>query len=171
MKTYLKIGFFILTMIFAGNLAAQEAARTDGNLVQYYDSQLFQWSYSMFGGLSLNFQGQNSVTGFGIKDSMKSALIQYEDANRQYRSYRGKTIAGNILVWGGLAAMVAGSYVPLFMSWQDLNAIEGNLKLSSGLLWGGLASWVIGIFTVQSGQENIFNAVNLYNRQRIAGYR
>jgi hypothetical protein len=36
---------------------------------------------------------------------------------------------------------------------------------------GGLVTEIIGAVILQSGQENIFNAVNLYNRHRIDDYR
>jgi hypothetical protein len=95
MKTFLKINFLVLVLVFSGNLMAQENQQTNNNFLRYYDTELFQWSYSMFGGLTLNFQNQSSITMYGVKDSMKNAVFQYEDANQQSRSYRGKTIAGN----------------------------------------------------------------------------
>jgi hypothetical protein len=118
----------------------------------------------MFGGLTLNFQNQSSITTFGLKESMKKVLIEYEDTNQQYRSYRGKTIAGNILMWGGLATLFAGAYAPLFSN-------ENNLKIGLGIMLGGVVSEIIGAFVLQSGQENIFNAINLYNRHRINDYK
>jgi hypothetical protein len=44
--------------------------------LHYYDTELFQWSYSMFGGLTLNFQNQSSITTFGLKESMKNVFIE-----------------------------------------------------------------------------------------------
>ncbi|MDR1220504.1 MAG: hypothetical protein LBK73_12975 [Treponema sp.] len=171
MKMILKIGFLALAITFSDKLAAQETTQTSDNLLDYYDTKLFQWSYSMFGGLTLNFQNQSSVTVYGIKDTMKNALIQYEDANQQYRSYRGKTIAGNILMWGGLTTAIAGAYIPIFGYRQDKGFYENNLKAALGIMLGGLVTEIIGAFILQSGQENIFNAVNLYNRHRITDYR
>ncbi|MDR0644626.1 MAG: hypothetical protein LBG05_06920 [Treponema sp.] len=173
MKTSSKICFLALAMIFSGNLAAQEIleTKTNSNLLSYYDTELFQWSYSMFGGLALNFQNQSSVTMYGIKESMKNAFIQYEDTNQRYRSYRGKTIAGNILLWGGFATVLAGAYVPIFGTSQDNNNYENTFKISIGVMLGGLVTEIIGAFILQSGQENIFDAVNLYNRYRINDYK
>lgn len=165
-----KICFLAFVMIFSGKLVAQESIQPNNNLMSYYDTELFQWSYSMFGGLTLNFQNQSSVTMYGIKESMKNAFIQYEDTNQQYRSYRGKIIAGNILMWGGWATVLAGAYVPIFGDWDD-NAYENNLKIGIGVMLGGLITEIIGAFILQSGQENIFNAVNLYNRHRINDYK
>jgi hypothetical protein len=171
MKVFQKIGFWALAIVFSGNLTAQENTQINGNLLRFYDSELFQWDYSMFGGLTLNFQNQSSRTMYGIKDTMKNVLLQYEDTNQQYRSYRGKTIAGNILMWGGLAAVIGGAYIPIFGYRQDYSVYEDNLKIGLGVMLGGLVTELIGAFILTSGQENIFNAVNLYNRHRINEYK
>jgi hypothetical protein len=131
----------------------------------------------MFGGLALNFQNQSSTTIFGIKEPMIQALAQYEDTNQLYHSYRSKTTAGHILLWGGLAATFAGIYMPLFYSTpvldgsQETNAYENNLKMTLGLMLGGMVSEIISVFVFQSGQESLFNAVNAYNRHRINDYK
>jgi hypothetical protein len=158
-------------MIFVGKVVAQEIVQPNNKLLSYYDTELFQWSYSIFGGLTLNFQNQSSLTTFGVKNTMKNALIQYEDTNQRYRSYRGKTTAGNILMWGGLAVVYAGAFVPIFQDRQDSNIYNNNLKIRLGVMLGGLVTEMIGTFVLLSGQENIFEAVNLYNRHRINNYR
>ncbi|MDR1127511.1 MAG: hypothetical protein LBL06_05220 [Treponema sp.] len=171
MKTILKIWFLALTITFSGTLIAQETTQPNNDLLHYYNMELFQWDYSIFSGLTLNFQNQSSLSMYGIKDSMKNALMQYEDVNQQYRSYRSKTIAGNILMWGGFTVAIAGAYVPLFGDWQDKNAHENTLKAGLGIMLGGLVTELIGACVLYAGQENIFNAVNLYNRHKINDYR
>jgi hypothetical protein len=170
MKTFLRAGFLLLVLMLSANLAAQEDTKKNSNLLMYYDAELFNWDYSMFGGLTLNFHNESSVTSFGIRYSMKNALVQYKDTNQQYRSYRGKTIAGNILLWGGMATAITGAYMPIFRRDQNYNISANDLKLGLGLAAGGLVAEIIGAFILQSGQENIFNAVNLYNRHRIGEY-
>jgi predicted aldo/keto reductase-like oxidoreductase len=171
MKAFSKICFFVvLAILFSGNVAAQEAAQTHNNLLSYYDTELFQWSYSTFGGLTLNYKNQSSITAFGIKEAMKDALVHYEDTNQRYHSFRSKTIVGNILKWGGLTAVLAGAYVPLFGDWE-VAAYEKNAKIGLGIVLGGLVTELIGVIVLQSGQENIFDAVNLYNRHRINEYK
>jgi hypothetical protein len=182
MKMSLKIGLLILTMVFSDKLAAQENTQSNNNLLDYYDTELFQWEFNMFGGVTLNFKNRSSITMFGIPESMKNNLIQYEDTNRQYRSYRGKTISGNILMWGGMAAMLAGASITAFGGTQRYTAAgtsitvtqsytaDRNIKVGAGLMSGGLVSALIASFILSSGQENIFNAVNLYNRHRIDEY-
>jgi hypothetical protein len=177
----LKIGFLAWAITLSGALAAQETTPTtqtnNNDLLHYYDTELFQWSYSMFGGMALNFQNQSSTTIFGIKEPMINALAQYEDTNQLYRSYRSKTTAGHILLWGGMAATVVGIYMPIFYytpgsdSSPYTNTYEYNLPITLGLMLGGMVSEIISIFVLQSGQESIFNAINLYNRHKISDYR
>ena len=171
MKGLWKIVFLTLALIFSGNITAQENTQTNSELLHYYDRELFQWDVTLFGGLTLNFQNQSSRTAYGINDSMKKALLRYEDTTQQYRAYRGKTIAGNILIWSGLAAALGGAYFPLWGDTQDTDVCEKNLKIGIGVMLGGFITELIGACILQSGQENIFRAVNLYNRNRIGEYR
>jgi hypothetical protein len=169
MKTFLKIGVLAAALTFSGNLAAQENMQTDNsNLLRFYDSELFQWDYSMFGGLTLNFQNQSAITIYGIKEPMKKAFLLYEDTSQQYRAYRGKNIAGNVLMWGGLTAVLAGTCIPI--NWQD-GSYKNNLEAAAGLILGGAVAELIGLLVLQSGQENIFNAVNMYNRHKMNEYK
>lgn len=172
MKNLFKIGFFVMALIFSGKLTAQENAATNNHLPLYYDAELFQWNFSMFGGLTLNFKNQSSRTTYGIQDSMKKALSQYEDTNQQYRSYRAKNIAGNVLVWSGIAAIIGGANVLAFNDRHGRASYENILnKTGIGVMAGGLLIELIGAFILQSKQENIFNAVNLYNRHKISEYK
>jgi hypothetical protein len=168
-KSFLKICVLASALVSSGTLAAQEIEKTNNDLLFYYDSELFQWNYGIFGGLTLNFQNQNSWTGFGIlKETMKNALLQYEDAGKKYRSYKNKNIAGNVLLWTGLAAVMAGAYVPALGDWKEGS---GGARIGIGLSLGGLVSEIIGIVLLHTGQEDIFDAVNLYNRHKIRDYK
>jgi hypothetical protein len=174
MKTFPRAGFLLLALMLSANLGAQENIQANNNLLSYFDTELFRWDYNMFGGLTLNFHNESSVTDFGIKYSMKNALAGYEDTNQQYRLYRGKTIAGNILLWGGLATTLAGAFTPVFKYRQNntigYNNLEKDLKFTIGLVAGGAIAEMIGAFILQSGRENIFQAANSYNRHRIGEY-
>ncbi|MDR1099398.1 MAG: hypothetical protein LBL28_02845 [Treponema sp.] len=174
MKSSSKICFLLVAIIFSGKLAAQESTQTNTELLRYYDTELFHWNYTVFGGFILDFQNQRTATAFRITSSMKKALIQYEDTNRQYRLYRGKNIAGNILGFGGGAIVIGGACIPIGGFLLELlgnyGAAEKSLKISGEVILGGLVSGLIGIFIFNSGQENIFRAVNLYNRYKISEY-
>jgi hypothetical protein len=86
MKAFIKIGFFSLVLLFSQNLAAQESIQENNDLLNYYGTELFQWSYDSWGGLNLNYQNQSSKTVFGLKESMQKALASYNDTNQKYLS-------------------------------------------------------------------------------------
>jgi hypothetical protein len=73
-------------------------------------------------------------------------------------------------MWSGLATVLGGALIPTFGNRED-RTYENNLKIGLGVMLGGLVSEIIGVFVLQSGQENIFDAVNLYNRNRINEYK
>jgi hypothetical protein len=45
MKVFVKIGFFVLALLFSQNLFAQENNRDNNDLLNYYATEFFQWSY------------------------------------------------------------------------------------------------------------------------------
>lgn len=169
MKLFIKIGFFALVLFFSQNLAAQENAQENNNLLKYYGTELFQWSYDFWGGLNLNYQNQSSKTMFGLKDSMQKALTSYNDTNQKYLSYKKKTLFGNIFFWSGYTAILSSPFIFLFGPREGGN--PDTLYASMGVMGGGFVSMMIGTFIFTSGQENIFDAVNLYNRNKIAEYK
>jgi hypothetical protein len=171
MKLSVKIGFLTLMLICSQIIMAQENTQTNNNFLHYYDAEIFQWNYDIFGGLSLNFHNQSSSAIFGINISMKNALKLYPDSSQQFSSYKLKNTTGNILLWGGLVALVGGTYMPLFLDTSDYDNFERNVKISAGLMLGGLVSELVGTFIFSSGKENLFNAVNIYNRHRIEDYK
>jgi hypothetical protein len=85
-----------------------------------------------------------------------------------YNSYRKKNIAGNVLMFGGLALALGGAYMPIsnLTSYKTQKEIERDLKISMGFMISGLVTELIGVFIYSSGQESIFTAVNMYNRNR-----
>jgi len=168
MKTFLKIGFLALAVFFSGNLFAQENNETNSDLSNFYNAELFHWSYNMFGGLSLNLYNQSSSTMYGINKSMEDALLSFPDSSREYFSYKQKNTVGNLLTWSGVAMVVLGSFVP--MMGRDDNYAR-NAAISGGAIGGGIISMFIGSFVSSSGQENLFYAVNNYNRNKMQSYR
>jgi hypothetical protein len=170
MKSFLKIGFFMLAVIFSGSLMAQESIQSNSNLLNYYNTELFHWSYNMFGGLSLNLYNQSSSTMFGINNSMKEALQSYPDSSQEYNSYKWKNTTGNILMWGGLAAILGGAFIPL-MGVNDSDNFDRYFGAYVGVTIGGAVTTLIGTFFLSSGQENLFYAVNDFNRAKIGDYK
>jgi hypothetical protein len=170
MKVFQRIGFLTLVLFFSQNLAAQEDTQENKALLNYYNMELFQWSYS-WGGLSLNYQNQSSNPFFGgLKESMQKALALYDDTNQKYLSYRKKTLWGNIFYWSGCAAMLSVPFIFVLSPMEGDNIKQSAWNAYYGLMGGGVAFAFTSIFLLFSGQEDLFDAVNLYNRNRINEY-
>ena len=165
MRMYFKAALLLLGLFIVQNSAAQEGtdAEINSDLVNYYNSELFHWSYDWFTGTSLNFQNQNSSWSFGINKNMVEALKIYPDTNEYYELYRKKNITGNILLWSGFAITIGSvlsmPYIP-----------DENFPVVMGVSLGGLIIEFIGIFILPSAYENLFNAVHSYNRHRLSEY-
>ena len=170
MKRFMKISFFMLAMIFSGKLMAQESIQANSNLLNYYNTELFHWSYNMFGGLSLNYYNQSSSTMFGINNSMKEALQSYPDSSQEYNSYKRKNKTGNILMWGGLAIILGGAFIPV-IGVNDNDNFDRYLQAYAGVTIGGAVATLVGSFFLSSGQENLFYAVNDFNRAKMGDYK
>jgi hypothetical protein len=171
MKAFVKIGFITLVLLFSQNLTAQENTQDNNNLLNFYGTELFQWSYDNWGGLNLNYQNQSSNTMFGLKDSMQKTLALYDDSNQKYFSYKKKTLLGNIFLWSGYAAILTSPFILAFSPMDGDKFTSTTVNVTYGVLGGGLVSMIIGTFLFTSGQENIFDAVNLYNRNKIREFR
>jgi hypothetical protein len=183
MNTFAKSSFFVLSLtaalLFPAALSAEEKEsavlpaqeKESTNLLHFYDSELFQWNYSLFGGLTLNFQNQGTYPMFGLKTPMKEALLRYPDSAKEYKSYRGKNITGNVLFWGGYIALLGECFALAMFADENWEREPANVKLSAGILLGSLVSELIGAFLMTSSQEDIYSAVNMYNRNRIADYK
>jgi hypothetical protein len=171
MKTFIKIGFFALALLFSQNLFAQEDIQENNTLLNYYGTELFQWSYDFWGGLNLNYQNQSSKTMFGLKDSMQKALSSYNDTNQKHLSYKKKTLLGNIVFWTGYAAVLSSPFILAYGPREGDNYSQATMNATWGVLGGGLVTMLISTFIFTSGQEDIFDAVNLYNRNKITEYK
>lgn len=168
MKNVFIVLVLVLLLVAVNNTYAQEVGHENVNFIQFYNSEMFQWNYNMFGGLTLNYQNQNSGISFGINQAMRNALLQFPDSDQAYNSYRRKNTTGNILMYGGLA-IILSAYIPLYNQILNDNpdTFNRNIGWTIGLSTGGLISTLIGSFVFSSGQENLFNAINMFNRNKV----
>jgi hypothetical protein len=164
--------FSIAFLVFAQNITAQETGPETGqnieetDIVRFYNSELFHWNYNMFDGLTLVYKNQSSSTSFRINEMMRNAFLEYSDSSQEYNSYRKKTITGNVLIYSGLA-LALSAFIPLYSNIENEAAFYRNINISIGLSVSGLVSTIIGSFFSSSGQENIFNAVNMFNKNKL----
>jgi hypothetical protein len=166
----LKIGVLVLALLVSQSLFAQEDVQENNGLLNYYGTELFQWSYDFWGGLNLNYQNQSSKTMFGLKDTMQKALASYDDTNQMYLSYKKKTLLGNVFFWSGYAALLSSPFILAYGSWEGGNYNRPAVNTAWAVFGGGLVSVLVSSFIFSSGQENIFDAVNVYNRNKLSDY-
>jgi hypothetical protein len=158
-----------LLLAVSQNANAQEIKndKTNENVdfLQFYDNEMFHWNFNTSDGLILNYGNDSwkySTFGVSIKNErIRNALLEYPDSAQAYNYFRKNKINGNIAYWSGLA-LILGSIVPVL-------AVD-NEKLSNGLyfgmLGGGLTISMIGIYQYNSAQSNLFNAVNMFNKNK-----
>ncbi|MDR0527629.1 MAG: hypothetical protein LBG79_07445 [Spirochaetaceae bacterium] len=167
--------FFILTVLNVQFLAAQaenQFLAPQENKQPEVDTQkkyeLFQWDFKFFGGLILSFKDESAIISYGITDSMKEAIMSYKNSSAAYKSYEKKKIAGNIMLWGGMAMICSVLFMPLYSERGINDAVfDNSTKIAAGLVCGGFVMEFIGALLSSSSQENLFNAVKLYNRHKL----
>ena len=167
MKVIVKVFVFAFVLFFSSNLYAQEKLQTNAGIVQFYDSELFQWNYNIWNGLTLNYKNQNYGTLFGIPDAMKDAFSLYDDAYKEYNIYNKKMIAGNIMTFCGLIAALGGiTYSIVGVNNDPFNYNSAGIWI----FWGGFTVELIGVLIRDDSTENLFNAARIFNRHKISEY-
>jgi hypothetical protein len=141
------------------------------NLLQYYDNEIIKMNYHSFGGIQLYNQEQTSSITFGISPYFREKLETFPESKMSFEQYKIKNISGNILVWGGLVVIVGGEYYSLNSIGESSfsSGIDKYMK-GYGIMLGGLLMEVIGAFVLPSSFNDLFNSVNLYNRNIIKQY-
>jgi hypothetical protein len=157
----------VLLLAAVGSFAQSSSTK---QAVSYYDAELFKVGYNLFGGLNVGYQGQSSSILFGVPETYRLAFSKYPDTKLLLDSYSSLDLAGNILIWGGLAATLVGAYLPL----ASVSSTSGyNYSSYQTAIWiavGGLIAELIGAFVLPASFERLINAVNTYNRHRMEEY-
>ena len=169
MKNLFVVLVSMLILAFSQSISAQETKNDNTNesvnFLQFYDNEMFHWSFNPFGGYTINYGNENwNYSAFGVNinnERIRKALLEYPDSAKEYNSFRKDKISGNIVYWSGIA-IILGSIIPVLAIDNDI------LKFSiySGMFAGGMATSIIGIFKFNSAQSHFFNAVNLFNRDK-----
>lgn len=169
MKNMFFVLVSVLFLLVSQNTNAQEIEndKTDENLIflQFYNNEMFNWNFNKFGGLTLNYGNDNwKYSTFGVNinnERIKNALLEYPDSAEAYNSFRKNKITGNIVYWSGIVLML-GSLIPVF----TIENNELSTGLYTGMLVGGLTTSIVGIFQFNSAQSNLFNSVNMFNKNK-----
>jgi hypothetical protein len=169
MKNLCVVLVSVLLLAVSQNTNAQEIendkTNENVNFLQLYDSEMFHWNFDTFGGLKLSYGNDNwNYSTFGVNinnERIRNALLGYSDSAQAYNSFRKNKITGNIVYWSGIV-LILGSLIPVFTIDND----KLSTGLYAGMLAGGLTTSIIGIFQFNSAQSNLFNAVNMFNRNK-----
>lgn len=165
-----KAGVCILFAIVIGlNIYGEDKS----SLVSYYDSEFIKINYQTFGGLTLSAQGKFSSMSMGISSDFTNLLSAYPDSKEAMKNYKSKNLIGNVLVFGGLAATIGGLYYPILSNDTSINNGYSSNTVRTGLYiaFGGLVAELIGAFVLPSSFQDLFNSVNMYNRNKMNTYR
>ena len=144
-------------------------AQESGDIVSYYDTELFHFNYNMFGGLMLEYGDLSSSIQFGIPSFLRDTLSSYPDSGEYAKSFSKLNRTGNIMLWSGLAVALAGSYYPLFA--RDGGIDDTELAVSLGTTLGGCAATIVGAFLYEAAIEKLFQSVRVYNKHRIEEFK
>ena len=164
--------FVVLVLLLAvsQNTNAQEGVENDRtnenvNFLQFYDNEMFYWNFNTFGGLTLNYGNDNwEYSTFGVNinnERIRNALLEYSDSAQAHNSFRKNKITGNIVYWSGIV-LILGSIIPVF----TIDNNDLRTSLFAGMLAGGFTVSIIGGFQLNAAQSNLFNAVNMFNRNK-----
>ncbi len=169
-RSVLFISALCVCLASAAPVFADDRGASSG-LLGFYDSELIKVSFQTFGGLTLQAQGQSSSIAMGVSGDIAAMLSRYPESKALLEGYRSKNRIGNTLLWGGLAAVLAGVYYPLFSTdsseWGTVGYSDSTMRVSVGLMLGGLAGELIGAFILPSSYQDLLNSVNVYNRRAV----
>ena len=165
----MKKSFCVLFMFFLFGAAVFSEEQTP---LSFYENELVKTEYTAMGGFTLSYQGISSGITLGVQDEIESALMEYPESRNLIEGYKSKILSGNVLLWGGLAAVFTGAYYPLIASGDpdifEYSSLDGKIALS--LMVGGLVTELIGGFMIQFGYQDLFNSVNQFNYNRMRDY-
>lgn len=162
--------WMILILVFQ-TWAATAEDTTD--LTAFYDGQFVKLGYGMFGGLSVNYQGATYSPMFGLSSTVTSAMKSDPGASPLVGGYQFKNTLGNLFLWGGLVAVVAGEYLYVdsighstYLDQYGNQQYDPSRVSMTGVYIAGFASlaMMVSPFLLGSSLEDLVGAVNTYNR-------
>ncbi len=156
----------IITFLSLLGIVFNTQAQNNERLIRYYDSSAVTISLGTFSGMRLSHQGESCSSMFGVSQSMKKTLCQYESSKEHYLSYRSKNTTAIVFMLGGLAMTTVG----YFRGSSSAYSPRRNNN-AAYLVLGGAISTLIGAFVLQSGYSELLQSVNEHNREAIKNYR
>ncbi len=161
----------VLYLIMLVPFCIAEENNTSGNneLVNYYESELFQFDYTMFGGMTLNYKNKSFSFQFGIPENLKDILSTYPDSKEYIDSYSKLNPIGNILLYSGIIII---SLTEAFSSSEYIRVynIPNYEYIVGGIYISCLFSIISGEVIVQISLDKFFQGINTFNRNKMSEY-
>jgi hypothetical protein len=155
-----------LSIIAAISIAAQE--NTD--LVRYYDSEIIKISKPAYGGLIVSAKGITSSTYFTLNPIISTMLNSYPESKMELEKYNSKAKVGSILEYGGWGLCLGSMGYIVGKSVMTTTVTNTDLLVFLSVITGGALTSVIGSEVFEQGFENLYNSVNVFNREKISEY-
>jgi hypothetical protein len=129
--------------------------------LKYYSGFWTGWGYTR------NFdQKKYMSSGFGADPELLKILVNSPSSRSFVEAYQRENVAGHILYWGGLLAVIADI---IFISTPGFGRTVSDQVIYWSLLGGGFTASVLGIGFLYSAQGNLQEGVWLYNKDLISG--
>jgi hypothetical protein len=160
---YLFISLFIIGV----------TSQTKESFLEYYNNEIITITCPLGSSLNLNVNGITSSIGFKISPLITERIISYPTSKELFIEYQKQYKNGNIQLWSGFSGLIIGSTIFALYN-SDSNDIKSigdpvNIASISGMTIG-LIIELIGAMKINMSQESLFNAINLYNKEKIKEY-
>lgn len=165
MKAWMLMITFGLTAVCG---FGQSDDKTDG--VSFWDAKIVKVNYEFFGGMTLNYQGQDYPIFSGLKPYLADILKADPLVKPLIQGYQTKQAVSSGLFWGGLVSAIGGIVViglPASYTGHNGEQITGVGITGIILAAAGDVSMLSSPFVTVSSYEDIFEGVNIYNRDQM----
>jgi hypothetical protein len=160
--------WLLLLIVFTFTSLSMYGQETN-SISKLYENYSLKMKFDYWQGLevSRNIDNKTYKAGImGIDSDLYSLLTNSPSSKISLKDYNTDLIAGNILYWGGLAALCTD--IVLVIAYPDFMVnTTGGLITYLSLLLGGATSSFVGIGVFYSGQNKVYDAIWQYNKDVI----
>jgi len=159
--------------IYISLLILSVTSQTKESLLEYYNNEIITIICPLGSDLNLNVNGITSSIGFKLSPLITERISAYPTSKELFIEYQKQYKNGSIQLWSGFSGLLIGSAIfGLYNSDQnDIKSIVDPINIASiSGMTIGLIIESIGAMKISRSQENLFNAINLYNREKIKEY-
>jgi hypothetical protein len=153
-------------------LALSSTGAYTQTLLEYYDSEIITVNYQTFGGISFVQGGVSYSANFGLEQPLRDMIASNSQTAPLIERHIKNMRTGWIFFFTGLVATTVVTYLAIT---SPLDTTEEDVALRTGAMIGlgifGTVSVIAGPLFINAGYSNLFQAVNIYNRDKIRQHR